>query len=126
MSGLIRKGGFRERANRSRRYQHSENHQTQLAAQHYQPQSNAFATDLSAIAPATTDLLPHCRSENSLRQNGQPENGQPENDQSQSSQSENRSNNHLSPNPMQTPALQPTASSALEGTPHIQPKPNRK
>ena len=35
MSGLIRKGGFRERANRSARFDASENMQTQLAAHVY-------------------------------------------------------------------------------------------
>lgn len=36
---LINKGGFRERANRSRGYQQSENKQTALASNKYQPQS---------------------------------------------------------------------------------------
>ncbi len=35
---LIHKGGFRERANRNRKYQQSENHQTTLEIKHqYQP-----------------------------------------------------------------------------------------
>ncbi|MCU4530171.1 hypothetical protein POD11_08290 [Acinetobacter sp. P1(2023)] len=34
---LINKGGFRERANRSRGYQQSENKQTALASNKYQP-----------------------------------------------------------------------------------------
>ncbi|MFW6767486.1 hypothetical protein ACODTQ_13620 [Acinetobacter pittii] len=36
---LINKGGFRERANRSRGYQQSENKQTVLASNKYQPQT---------------------------------------------------------------------------------------
>lgn len=36
---LINKGGFRERANRSRGYQQSENKQTALPLNKYQPQS---------------------------------------------------------------------------------------
>ncbi|WP_426453530.1 hypothetical protein ACPF64_12200 [Acinetobacter sp. KB005] len=36
---LINKGGFRERANRSRGYQQSENKQTALHSNKYQPQS---------------------------------------------------------------------------------------
>lgn len=36
---LINKGGFRERANRSRGYQQSENKQTALPSNKYQPQS---------------------------------------------------------------------------------------
>lgn len=36
---LINKGGFRERANRSRGYQQSENKQTTLPSNKYQPQS---------------------------------------------------------------------------------------
>lgn len=36
---LINKGGFRERANRSRGYQQSENKQTALPSNTYQPQS---------------------------------------------------------------------------------------
>lgn len=41
MVQLINKGGFRERANRSRRYQQSENHQTTLKPNAYtDPQAN--------------------------------------------------------------------------------------
>jgi len=36
---LINKGGFRERANRSRKYQQSENKQTTLPSNQYQPQT---------------------------------------------------------------------------------------
>lgn len=36
---LINKGGFRERANRSRGYQQSENKQTALPSNKYQPHS---------------------------------------------------------------------------------------
>ncbi|WP_151827817.1 hypothetical protein [Acinetobacter oleivorans] len=38
---LINKGGFRERANRSRGYQQSENKQTALPSNKYQPQSKS-------------------------------------------------------------------------------------
>ncbi|MCU7697344.1 hypothetical protein OD757_08930 [Acinetobacter sp. AYS6] len=38
---LINKGGFRERANRSRGYQQSENKQTSLPSNKYQPQPKA-------------------------------------------------------------------------------------
>ncbi|WP_171293637.1 hypothetical protein [Acinetobacter haemolyticus] len=38
MTQLINKGGFRERANRSRNYKQSENKLTTLAASQYQPQ----------------------------------------------------------------------------------------
>ncbi|MDV2439415.1 hypothetical protein QR665_07985 [Acinetobacter gerneri] len=38
MVQLINKGGFRERANRSRKYGHSENQQTVLNPNSYQPQ----------------------------------------------------------------------------------------
>ncbi|MDQ8936825.1 hypothetical protein RFH42_14135 [Acinetobacter rudis] len=44
---LIRKGGFRERANRQRKYTNSENQQTTLAPQNqYQPTNTP--TDLEA------------------------------------------------------------------------------
>ncbi|MDV5275504.1 hypothetical protein QM158_20355 [Acinetobacter baumannii] len=36
---LINKGGFRERANRSRKYQQSENKQVALPSNKYQPQT---------------------------------------------------------------------------------------
>lgn len=39
MTQLINKGGFRERANRSRKYKQSENQITTLQPSHYQPQS---------------------------------------------------------------------------------------
>lgn len=39
---LIRKGQFRERANRGRRYHQSENHQTQLTQHHYMPVDDAL------------------------------------------------------------------------------------
>ncbi|AJB48488.1 TPA: hypothetical protein JIZ13_04045 [Acinetobacter nosocomialis] len=38
---LINKGGFRERANRSRKYQQSENKQTALPSNKYQPQTKS-------------------------------------------------------------------------------------
>ncbi|WP_275889961.1 hypothetical protein [Acinetobacter ursingii] len=37
MTQLINKGGFRERANRSRKYKESENEKTTLASNKYQP-----------------------------------------------------------------------------------------
>ena len=37
MTQLINKGGFRERANRSRKYKQSENEVTTLISPHYQP-----------------------------------------------------------------------------------------
>lgn len=37
MTKIISKGGFRERANRSRGYKQSENQQTQLTPNKYQP-----------------------------------------------------------------------------------------
>lgn len=37
MTKIINKGGFRERANRSRGYKQSENQQTQLIPNKYQP-----------------------------------------------------------------------------------------
>ncbi|MCH7336824.1 hypothetical protein [Acinetobacter sp. NIPH 2699] len=39
MTQLINKGGFRERANRSRKYKHSENEITTLTPSEYQPQN---------------------------------------------------------------------------------------
>ncbi|EJB8535974.1 hypothetical protein MW341_003771 [Acinetobacter baumannii] len=39
MTQLINKGGFRERANRSRKYQQSENKQVALPSNKYQPQT---------------------------------------------------------------------------------------
>ena len=40
MTQLINKGGFRERANRSRSYKQSENEITNLPPTHYQPVIN--------------------------------------------------------------------------------------
>ncbi|WP_130804836.1 hypothetical protein [Acinetobacter ihumii] len=40
MSQLISKGGFRERANRSRKYRDSENEKTTLVSNKYQPNSH--------------------------------------------------------------------------------------
>ncbi|MBJ9984396.1 hypothetical protein IAE19_02935 [Acinetobacter sp. S40] len=37
MTQLINKGGFRERANRSRKYRESENEKTTLVSNRYQP-----------------------------------------------------------------------------------------
>ncbi|MCZ3075753.1 hypothetical protein V8942_07425 [Acinetobacter baumannii] len=39
MTQLINKGGFRERANRSRKYQQPENKQVALPSNKYQPQT---------------------------------------------------------------------------------------
>ncbi|EPQ2888728.1 hypothetical protein, partial [Acinetobacter baumannii] len=39
MTQLINKGGFRERANRSQKYQQSENKQVALPSNKYQPQT---------------------------------------------------------------------------------------
>ncbi|MFX6483563.1 hypothetical protein ABTG06_17290 [Acinetobacter baumannii] len=39
MTQLINKGGFRERANRNRKYQQSENKQVALPSNKYQPQT---------------------------------------------------------------------------------------
>ncbi|MCE1271586.1 MAG: hypothetical protein LWW88_08485 [Acinetobacter sp.] len=44
MAQLINKGGFRERANRSRSYKQSENKITNLPPTHYQPQSKEQQT----------------------------------------------------------------------------------
>ena len=48
MAQLINKGGFRERANRSRGYQQSENRQTALLPNKYQPNHSTEATDLKS------------------------------------------------------------------------------
>lgn len=49
MTELINKGGFRERANRSRKYKQSENEITTLQPSHYQPQNK------EADLPATPE-----------------------------------------------------------------------
>lgn len=51
---LINKGGFRERANRSRKYQQSENKQTALPSNKYQPQTKSEENS-TVIAKAGTD-----------------------------------------------------------------------
>ncbi len=51
---LINKGGFRERANRSRKYQQSENKQTALPSNKYQPQTKSEANS-TVIAQAGTE-----------------------------------------------------------------------
>ena len=53
---LINKGGFRERANRSRKYQQSENKQTTLLSNKYQPQTK-LEENPTAIAQAGTDNI---------------------------------------------------------------------
>ncbi len=56
---LINKGGFRERANRSRGYQQSENKQTALASNKYQPQTKPqeSPTELAQPDSAATESL---------------------------------------------------------------------
>ncbi|KXZ71287.1 hypothetical protein [Acinetobacter venetianus] len=44
MTQLINKGGFRERANRSRKYKQSENEVTTLPPSQYQPQDKETGT----------------------------------------------------------------------------------
>lgn len=51
MTQLINKGGFRERANRSRKYKQSENEITTLQPSHYQPQNKD--ADLSTTSRPT-------------------------------------------------------------------------
>lgn len=51
---LINKGGFRERANRSRKYQQSENKQTALSSNKYQPQTKSEENS-TVIAQAGID-----------------------------------------------------------------------
>ncbi|WP_151800164.1 hypothetical protein [Acinetobacter nosocomialis] len=51
---LINKGGFRERANRSQKYQQSENKQTALPSNKYQPQTKSEENS-TVIAQAGTD-----------------------------------------------------------------------
>ncbi|MEN8347518.1 hypothetical protein ABFP31_02780 [Acinetobacter nosocomialis] len=51
---LINKGGFRERANRSRKYHQSENKQTALPSNKYQPQTKSEENS-TVIAQAGTD-----------------------------------------------------------------------
>ncbi|MDS7945033.1 hypothetical protein ACG59Z_07080 [Acinetobacter sp. ABJ_C1_1] len=51
---LINKGGFRERANRSRKYQQSENKQASLPSNKYQPQTKSEENQTVA-APADMD-----------------------------------------------------------------------
>lgn len=54
MVQLIKKGGLRERANRSKAYQGSENTRTTLAPNRYQPASsstNTATTDVNAAQP---------------------------------------------------------------------------
>ncbi len=51
---LINKGGFRERANRSRKYQQYENKQTALPSNKYQPQTKSEENS-TVIAQAGTE-----------------------------------------------------------------------
>ncbi len=56
---LMNKGGFRERANRSRGYQQSENKQTALASNKYQPQTKPqeSPTELAQTDSIVTESL---------------------------------------------------------------------
>lgn len=49
MIKLINKGGFRERANRSKKYQHSENQQTVLNPKQYTPTASETPTPQEGI-----------------------------------------------------------------------------
>lgn len=51
MAQLINKGGFRERANRSHKYQQSENEVTTLPPSQYQPPSKETATSTNPESP---------------------------------------------------------------------------
>ncbi len=46
---LINKGGFRERANRSKKYQHSENQQTVLNPNQYTPTASETPTPQEGV-----------------------------------------------------------------------------
>jgi len=52
MTQLINKGGFRERANRSRKYKQSENEITTLPASHYRPSEKEANTSSQIEQPA--------------------------------------------------------------------------
>ncbi|MEQ1322885.1 hypothetical protein [Acinetobacter soli] len=54
MAQLINKGGFRERANRSRGYQQSENRQTALLPNKYQPNHGTEASSLTLDQETST------------------------------------------------------------------------
>ncbi|MBP6191089.1 MAG: hypothetical protein KA331_03745 [Acinetobacter sp.] len=58
MTQLINKGGFRERANRSRKYQQSENELTTLPPSHYQPSTEKERKTI-ADAQAQQDQAKH-------------------------------------------------------------------
>ncbi|HAV4595183.1 TPA: hypothetical protein JIS06_14375 [Acinetobacter baumannii] len=60
MTQLINKGGFRERANRSQKYQQSENKQVALPSNKYQPQTKLQdnqneMTQAKAVISETSD-----------------------------------------------------------------------
>ncbi|MFK4049108.1 hypothetical protein [Acinetobacter venetianus] len=55
MTQLINKGGFRERANRSRKYKQSENEVTTLTPSQYQPQDKQTTVTNNAENNQTTD-----------------------------------------------------------------------
>ena len=59
MVQLINKGGFRERANRSRRYQQSENEQTALIPNKYQPTHSEDSSISPALEPENTQKKEH-------------------------------------------------------------------
>ncbi len=63
MVQLIKKGGLRERANRSRSYQGSENTETTLKPNRYQtalkkPDNSAFPAPTSLTSPALNEDIP--------------------------------------------------------------------
>ncbi len=55
MTQLINKGGFRERANRSRKYKQSENEVTTLPPSQYQPQDKQTTVANNTENNQTTD-----------------------------------------------------------------------
>ena len=55
MTQLINKGGFRERANRSRRYAHSENQQTSLPPHSYSEKSIPTHHETENAHPVPSD-----------------------------------------------------------------------
>jgi len=60
MTQLINKGGFRERANRSRKYKESENEKTTLSSNKYQPSVKAESSHVESTidTPSETQKNP--------------------------------------------------------------------
>ncbi|RKG35517.1 hypothetical protein D7V21_04215 [Acinetobacter guerrae] len=65
MTQLINKGGFRERANRSRKYKDSENEKTMLVSNKYQPSvkpeshlNNTSSVDIQPDSIEIKDINP--------------------------------------------------------------------